>query len=170
MMKSRSKQFDRADRDLHRISVCYIILVLIAVIPHGGVTQVSDEITQTARGTSDVEDFIKEYFDIWSSGDMEQYRLMFHENARIMMSINGRIYLSLGRDEFVDMQARELARRSMIEHMTDLKVHVDSRAATATAAWLLDDQGTFTTGIDRFTLIRDEQGNWKIIFLLFYND
>lgn len=87
-----------------------------------------------------------------------------------MMSINGRIYLSLGRDEFVDMQARELARRSMIEHMTDLKVHVDSRAATATAAWLLDDQGTFTTGIDRFTLIRDEQGNWKIIFLLFYND
>jgi len=170
MLNLRGLNIPRTVADLHGVPVWYIIVLLIAVIPYVGETHVSEENTQTVCGTVDVEQFIRGYFDIWSSGDMEQYRMMFHENARVMMSIDGRIYISLGRDEFIDMQARELARRSMIEHMTDLKVHADSMAATATASWLLDDQGTFTTGVDRFTLILDERGEWKILFLLFYND
>ena len=164
----------RADRFraflVNRRVLLFSVLFLIIVFPPMIRSQVSDDVQMSASGAMDVEQFVRDYFDTWSSGDMGQYRSMFHEKAKIMLSINGRVFLSMERDEFVDMQARELARRSMIEHLTDLKVNEDAVAATAIASWLLDDQGSFTTGVDRFTLIRDEQGEWKILFLLFYND
>lgn len=155
---------------MNRRVLLFSVLFLIIVFPQVIRSQVSDDVQMSASCAMDVEQFIRDYFETWSSGDMGQYQSMFHEKAKIMLSIDGKVFLSMGRDEFVDMQARELARRSMIEHLTDLKVNEDAVAATATASWLLDDQGSFTTGVDRFTLIRDEQGEWKILFLLFYND
>ena len=52
--------------------------------------------------------------------------------------------------------------------MTTFTAEADAAAAQATAGWELQKGGQKITGVDRFTLVRDPQGQWKILFLVFY--
>ena len=99
---------------------------------------------------------------------MEEYGNHFHEQAFISTVTEGILTLSMSRDEFVEFQARALQGRTLTERMTSFTADEDDVAATVTAYWILDDGSKETTGIDRFTLIRDRFGNWKIVSLLFY--
>jgi len=119
----------------------------------------------------DIEPFLTSYFATWSAGDMEGYRDHFHPRAVISLVKSGRIISSLPRDPFVAGQkaSREHSEHPGIERMTSFHADEDRQAATVRAEWELVQGEERTIGVDRFTLIRDEQWQWKIISLLFYS-
>jgi hypothetical protein len=122
------------------------------------------------QGDAELESFLKSYFATWSSGDMAAYKAHFHPYATITSVQKGRIYLAVPRDPFVEIQSKLIrdAKGTMIEQMTSYTADVDETAATVEARWLLEKGDEKQTGIDRFILIRDESGRWKIVALLFY--
>ena len=118
----------------------------------------------------DIRPFLESYFGTWSAGDMAAYRAHFDPAAQIAMAERGEIVWVEERDPFVAEQAK-LIRESpvpMVERMTTFTAEADAAAAQATAGWELQKGGRTITGVDRFTLIRDPQGQWKILFLVFY--
>jgi hypothetical protein len=126
--------------------------------------------TPAPTHSADLQPFLESYFATWSVGDMEAYRGHFHSTARIHLLKSGSIQMALDRDPFVEGQRaiREASDDPGVERMTDFRVDEDRQAATVTAEWELRSGGRLQVGIDRFTLIRDEQWNWKIVGLLFY--
>jgi hypothetical protein len=118
----------------------------------------------------DIRPFLESYFGTWSAGDMTAYRAHFDPSARIAMVERGEIVYITELDPFVAEQSK-LIREStvpMVERMTTFTAESDAAAAQATAGWELQKGGQTITGVDRFTLIRDPQGQWKILFLVFY--
>ncbi len=120
--------------------------------------------------SDDLELFLKGYFSSWSSGDMLGYRACFHDAAVISSVSDGHISFALGADDFVALQAKEVAERTMTERMVLFTADRDGIAAGAKVEWLLEEGDQTISGIDRFTLIRDAGGNWRIISLLFYSE
>jgi hypothetical protein len=120
--------------------------------------------------SADLEPFLNNYFATWSAGNLEGYKAHFHENACIATVADGHIMLAMGRDEFAQYQEHAIQGRNLTERMTSFTADEDDVAATVTAVWALDDGARTTTGIDRFTLIRDRMGHWKIVSLLFYTN
>lgn len=118
----------------------------------------------------DLKPFLESYFATWSAGDMDSYRSHFHPFAVITLVDRGEVVLSIPRDEFVALQAKAIARARMVERMTSFAADEDDCAASVTAKWLLEKEGTKKTGVDRFTLIRDREGSWRIVALLFYGN
>jgi len=55
-----------------------------------------------------------------------------------------------------------------VERMTGFRADEDRHAATVTVDWLLERGDMRQRGVDRFTLIRDPEGVWKIATLVFY--
>jgi ketosteroid isomerase-like protein len=127
-----------------------------------------------AKGDSgaheDIRQFIESYFRVWSAGDMKAYASHFDPSARIALVADGRVLEALDRDPFVAQQAENMAASPvpMKEHMTSFTVEADETAAHVTAGWELHKGPETSTGVDRFTLIRDPQGQWKIVYLVFY--
>ncbi|MHC4200437.1 MAG: nuclear transport factor 2 family protein [Planctomycetota bacterium] len=122
--------------------------------------------------SADLEPFLRSYFASWSAGDMEAYRGHFDERARIALLKDGRLVYTMERDRFVDGQAalQSKARTKAVERMTSFTADEDAKAATVTARWELVRGAETKTGVDRFTLVRDERGKWKIVSLVFYAD
>lgn len=151
--------------------ICVVIPVSLGGCRDNALRKVnSSESKPAAAMSTDLAQFLDRYFDSWSVGDMETYGALFHPDARIFMTMDGIVIYKMTHDEFVDLQRREKARRIMTERMTTCTVEEDARAASVTASWELEEEGKLTTGIDRFTLIRDSGGAWKILTLLFYID
>jgi hypothetical protein len=131
---------------------------------------------ERTSGTGDegVEGFLTTYFATWSAGNMSGYADHFHPSAVITVVRNGHIAAWTARDRFVSQQveARERSGGTSVERMLSYESSVDEYAATAVAEWELRKgsgvDATITRGIDRFTLMRDEQGAWKIVALVFY--
>ena len=125
-----------------------------------------------AQASAGLERFLEGYFASWSSGDMQAYKAHFDEHSRILLVENGRIRFAFPRDSFVELQAKLIAdaKAPMVERMTSYTADADETAATVAARWLLERSNEKQTGMDRFTLIRDSRGNWKIVSLLFYID
>jgi hypothetical protein len=121
-----------------------------------------------ADAGADLEPFLASYFASWSAGDMAGYREHFHQRAVIAAVTEGILTLSMSRDEFVQYQERAVLGKTLTERMTSFTANEDEVAATVTAEWVLDDGERTTTGVDRFTLIRDRLGNWRIVSLLYY--
>ena len=101
---------------------------------------------------------------------MDAYKSHFDPSARIALIEDGRVLVALDRDPFVAEQARIVAASSvrMTEHMTSFAAEADETAAQVAAGWELRKGSETSTGVDRFTLIRDPEGRWKIIYLAFY--
>ena len=125
---------------------------------------------KSRRCSPDLKPFLENYFATWSAGDMDGYRSHFHRSAVVTLVDEGEIVLSMPRDEFVSSQEEAIARARMVERMTSFTADEDDRAANVTAKWLLEKGATKKRGVDRFTLIRDTKGKWKIVALLFYVD
>ena len=137
-------------------------------MPEDAIAEQSDR----SQARAGLERFLESYFATWSSGDMGSYKAHFYQHALIVSVENGRIRLALPRDSFVELQTKLIANAEapMVERMTSYTADVDETAATVVASWLLEKGDEKKTGIDRFTLIRDDSGNWKIVALLFYLD
>lgn len=120
--------------------------------------------------SADLEPFLRSYFATWSRGDMDGYRDHFHERAMIYMVKSGRVLVAIPRDPFVEGQeaSRERSENPGVETMTSFTVDEDRQAATVNAQWELIEGEERTVGVDRFTLIRDDEWNWKIITLVYY--
>ena len=121
----------------------------------------------------DLEPFLKSYFSSWSAGNFKAYEAHFHRNARIYY-VNSQRSIEMDSDlktfiaQQIEVRANASARLS--EKMTKFSGNVDDRAASLETKWELLNGSSKRTGIDRFTLIRDESGKWKILSLLFYED
>lgn len=120
--------------------------------------------------SADLEPFLRSYFATWSRGDMDGYRDHFHERATIYMVKSGRVLVAIPRDPFVDGQeaARSRSENPGVERMTSFTVDEDRQAATVNAQWELIEGDERTVGVDRFTLIRDQEWSWKVITLVYY--
>lgn len=126
---------------------------------------------QEGHGPSpDLEPFLRSYFATWSAGDMRAYREHFHRDAVIALVEGGEVKSSLPRDRFVMLQkaARARSGEQMVERMTSFTADEDDSAATVVARWKLTKGEHVERGVDRFTLIRDGRGRWKIVSLVFY--
>jgi hypothetical protein len=105
---------------------------------------------------------------------MRAYKEHFHRDAVITFVRDGDVKSSLPRDRFVMLQTASRARAKVkpVERMTSFTADEDERAATVVARWELTkgqgEEKEITRGVDRFTLIRDERGRWKIAALVFY--
>ena len=117
-----------------------------------------------------IRQFAESYFAVWSDGDMAAYREHFAPAAQIAFVEGGQIVRVVQRDPFVAQQAENIVKAGakMTERMTSFSVNTDGTAAQVTADWELRRGRQITIGVDRFTLIRDPHGLWKIAFLLFY--
>ena len=126
------------------------------------------------RGTQalspDLEPFLASYFATWSAGDMRGYKGHFHKDAVITFVEDGEVKSSLRRDRFVMLQAAARSRDGTpaVERMTSFTADEDGRAATVVAQWELTKGVETSRGVDRFTLIRDERGRWRIVALVYY--
>ena len=123
-----------------------------------------------ARVSDDLEPFLTSYFSSWSSGDMGGYRGHFHDDAIILFIDGGDVRARMPLEPFVDEQAsmqREPETRA-VERMTGFRADEDRHAATVTVDWLLERGEQRQRGVDRFTLIRDRGGRWRIAALIFY--
>lgn len=120
--------------------------------------------------SADLEPFLVSYFATWSQGDMEGYREHFHPDATVYMVKNGQVVMALRRDPFVDSQvaARASSDDPGVEIMTSFTADEDRQAATANVQWELTHDDEVAVGVDRFTLMRDEQWAWKIVTLVYY--
>ena len=122
----------------------------------------------------DLEPFLRSYFASWSEGDMRRYGDHFHQKAVITFVKDGEVDSSLPRDRFVMLQtaARARSKGKSVERMTSFTADEDERAATVVAQWELTrgtgDGKEVERGVDRFTLMRDGRGKWKIAALVFY--
>jgi hypothetical protein len=155
-------------------------LLLLATLAAGTFAACSDPMTAEAmagqsagpQASAGLESFLESYFASWSSGDMGAYKAHFDQHAVIMFMENGQIRSVLPSDSFVALQSKAIAdaKTPMVERMTSYAADADGMAATVAAKWLLERSDETETGTDRFTLIRDGRGNWKIVFLLFYLD
>lgn len=121
--------------------------------------------------SADLEPFLTSYFGSWSAGDMDGYRDHFHPDAMIYFVEKGRVVVGLPREPFVKGQrdARASSDNPGVEKMTAFRADEDRDAATVAAEWELVEGDESTVGVDRFTLIRDEQWRWKILSLVFYS-
>ena len=126
----------------------------------------------TRDASPDLEPFLRSYFATWSAGDMEGYKEHFHPKAVITFVKDGKVVSSLRRDVFVARQAAVLASKEVkpVERMTSFTADEDDQAATVVARWELTrgGAGEVERGVDRFTLIRDARGRWRIAALVFY--
>ncbi len=122
--------------------------------------------------SADLEPFLRSYFASWSAGDMAAYGSHFDERARIALLRDGRLVYAMERDRFVAGQAvlQSKAATRAVERMTSFTADEDGKAAAVTARWTLERGAETKTGVDRFTLVRDERGKWKIVSLVFYAD
>ena len=118
----------------------------------------------------DIRSFLESYFGTWSARDIAGYRSHFDPAAEIAMVEQGEIVYVVQLDPFVEEQAKLISesREPMVEWMTTFTAQADAAAAQATVGWELQKGSQTITGVDRFTLIRDPQGQWKILFLVFY--
>ena len=55
-----------------------------------------------------------------------------------------------------------------MERYLSFEAEADDRAASVTAQWELTNARGVTTGVDRFVLVKDFNGDWRIASLLFY--
>lgn len=153
-----------------------IAAVFIAVISIGCSSREEQGEQQPATSdepevSADLEPFLTSYFASWSEGDMETYKNHFHQRAMIYLIKSGEVQTAMPRDPFVDGQeaVRAGSKNPGVEKMTAFEAQEDRVAAAVTADWELIQGNERTVGVDRFTLIRDEQWHWKIISLLFYS-
>ena len=128
-----------------------------------------------ARGTdTEMEAFLTSYFESWSRGDMKTYGEHFLPAAVVASLHNGILAPWVVRHRFVEQQRmlRERGGRAH-ERMLSFTVDRDAQAATVVAQWeLVKGAGPdrrATRGVDRFTLIKDDSGDWKIASLVFYS-
>ena len=119
--------------------------------------------------SADLEPFLRSYFETWSRGDMEGYRDHFHPRATIYFVRGGSVLSAMPLDPFIEGQSRSQASEPRgRERMTSFRADEDRQGATVRAEWELVEGEEITRGIDRFTLIRDEHWQWKILSLTFY--
>jgi len=124
-----------------------------------------------AAADSAIAQFLDSYFRDWSAGDMAAYRAHFDESAHVSFVRDGRVEWCQELDPFIREQDRILraAAGTMRERMTSFTAENDAVTAHVTARWELAHGGGKTVGVDRFTLVRDPAGRWKIIALVFYH-
>jgi hypothetical protein len=127
---------------------------------------------QGNQPSKELKAFLDAYFSTWSSGDMKGYQALFHANARIAYLLDGRVVCTLERDPFVAQQKhiRETSGVTMTERMLSCDVLEDKKSASVSARWELKEGDKITVGTDRYSVIRDPAGEWKIVSLLFYKD
>jgi len=122
-----------------------------------------------------LEKFLESYFATWSAGDMKAYGEHFHEYAVVTVLRDGRAAPWTARDRFVDGQRviRERSAERIVERMTSYVADIDAHAATVVAQWELTRgagvDAHVTRGVDRFTLVKNEAGEWRIVALVFYS-
>lgn len=154
-----------------------IIVAIVVVAISTGCSSQEDQgqESQTSESvepevSADLEPFLTSYFATWSAGDMDGYKNHFHPRAMIYLIKSGDVLSAMPRDPFVDGQesVRAGSKNPGVEKMTAFEAQEDRVAAVVTADWELIQGNERTVGVDRFTLMRDEQWRWKIISLLFY--
>jgi len=118
-----------------------------------------------------IRGFVERYFSTWSAQDMEAYGALFDDKARIyFLEKNGSIS-SEGKTDFLHSQkmAHSQSKVPMIEVPLEMKIIGDMRACQVEVKWKLTAGERLVTGLDYFTLKKDNDG-WKIVSLLFYQD
>lgn len=153
-----------------------VAMVIAAVSTACSTREEQDEQSQPSESaepevSADLEPFLASYFATWSAGDMDAYKDHFHPRAMIYLIKSGEVLTAMPRDPFVDGQeaVRAGSKNPGVEKMTSFEAQEDRVAASVTAEWELVQGDERTVGVDRFTLMRDEQWRWKIISLLFYS-
>jgi len=123
------------------------------------------------RLSPDVEPFLRTYFGSWSQGDMNGYRAHFDDDAVVMFMSEGRLRAVLPLEPFIEQQAsmQQDPERRGNERMLSFRADEDEQAITVTADWeLRRAEGGRERGVDRFTLIRNPEGQLRIATILFY--
>jgi len=127
---------------------------------------------ETSLVSADPGPFLETYFGSWSANDMETYRSCFDESAVVFFVRDGEVRSALRLDEFIAQQVGYLAgvEGPVSERMTSFSADEDPQASTVLVRWVFEGEGETNTGTDRFTLIRDSDGAWKIAALVWYRD
>lgn len=141
------------------LSVTLVVLVSQWPLGRGDVAQ------------REIGEFLESYFRVWSAGDVPKYQSHFDDSARIAFAQNGQVVECQELEPFIRQQAKILgaAKGSLVERMTSFHAQSDTTTAHVTAHWELTNGSEKTIGVDRFTLLRDPQGQWKILYLVFYH-
>jgi hypothetical protein len=150
-----------------RLKVLWLAGLVVGAAVVGGI---AFHLLRPAAPHQDIRSFLESYFSDWSAGDLAAYRSHFDPAARIALVRQGEIVYVAPLDPFLDEEASLLRASAtpVVERMTTFTADADATAAQAAAGWELRKGSETTTGVDRFTLIRDPQGQWKILFLVFY--
>jgi ketosteroid isomerase-like protein len=128
------------------------------------------EQTTKRKISADLRPFLESYFSSWSKRDIEGYKSHFHENAVIVFIENRQVRRLQSLDAFIRDQGNFLSSvtESIREQMTSFTADEDPKAATVSVQWVLTKGVKREKGVDRFTIIRDLRGDWKIVSLVWY--
>jgi len=159
------------------ISTVFVTVTIVActsLIPEAAVGQqtpnlwFSPSLLVPKTPDAQVKAFIETYFATWSNKDIDGYAAHFHKDAVIMFVDNGRVQRTDRLEDFIQGQSSYLSsvQESVSERATSSKVDYDGRTGVITAEWVLEKGKRTTTGVNRFTLFRDESGTLKILTLV----
>lgn len=148
-----------------------ILLGVILVSCSRGVPVDRPDPSAEAVRPEHIRAFLDGYFGSWSRGDMEAYGAHFFPEATVAHLADHRVSWVMRLGPFLDSQRRVFAQpgKKPVERYTDFVAEVDDDAASVTAWWRLENARGVTTGVDRFVLARDFNGDWRIVSLLFYD-
>ncbi len=120
--------------------------------------------------SADLRPFLESYFSSWSKRDIESYKSHFHEKAVIVFIEKRQVHRLQSLDAFIRDQGNFLSSvtESIREQMTSFTADEDQKAATVSVQWVLTKGVRKEKGVDRFTMIRDLRGDWKIVSLVWY--
>lgn len=126
-------------------------------------------LASAAGGDAEIDRFLQTYFTSWSQSDFKTYGDLFHPQAEISFVQNGRVTGVWKKDAFLDLQRATQAASPATERFLSRSITRDAQGATVVAAYELKPvMKRPQRGVDRFTLIRDSDGEWRILYLVFY--
>lgn len=124
---------------------------------------------EARTGDADIHRFLDAYFAAWSAADFERYRSLFHPQARITFLQHGSVRGDWSLDAFIEVQRKVQVHPLATERSTSRTLLRDGQGATVVVGYALKRPGRPTQrGIDRFTLMRQSDGSWRILSLTFY--
>jgi hypothetical protein len=126
----------------------------------------------SAAEARQLEAFLDHYFESWSRQDMTAYQDCFHARATIHhVDVDGRVTMQR-LDDFIAGQRAGHSRspERMVEVPLWHRVEPGLLAVQVHVRWKLTAGSREVLGRNHYTLLRDQEGGFKILNLVFYGE
>jgi hypothetical protein len=149
-------------------ATCALVAIFSCAFMHGEIAHAEEP--PAVEEKKAIEKIVHSYFELWSTGKIDEYGDLFAETAAIQYLSDGNELTTLGLVPFLHEQ-RQLQvdpRSRSKEAPVNIEIKFGSRLARAKVFYKLTFAEETSYGYDHFTFAKVE-GDWRIVHLLYYD-